>query len=166
MDKALAIVYLYWLAACYPGEKIGLIWDFAAAHKSAEVLEHAWSLNIVVCFIPAGLSSILQVCDLLVNKSLKQYFKKQYSSFKIRSDPGPGGKYAVHRDDILVWMEDGVNAFNESQMTKNGIANAFSKYGQDPRSQDNNNLMHHLSGLKENSIYMSLLDNQQAVDCV
>ena len=58
MDKALAVVYLDWLATCYPGEKIGLIWDFAAAHKSADVLEHVRSLNIAVCFIPAGPTSI------------------------------------------------------------------------------------------------------------
>ena len=31
-----------------PGENIGLIWDFSTAHKSAEVLEYARSLNIVV----------------------------------------------------------------------------------------------------------------------
>jgi hypothetical protein len=164
MDKSIATSYLDWLSSCYPDEKIGLIWDFAAAHKCAEVLTHAQSLNITVTFVPAGLTSVLQVCDLVVNKALKQHFKRKYCFFKVRNDPGPGGKYAVHRDDILYWIEDAVQTYNENQLLQRGVSKAFTKYGQDPRCVDNSGLMNYLVELKENNIYLSLLENQKALE--
>jgi hypothetical protein len=164
MDTPSAIEYLNWLTACYPGQKIGLIWDFAAAHKSAEVISHAASLNITLAFIPAGLTSILQIYDLIVNKPLKQSFKRLYCAWKIRSDPGPGQKYKVQREKVIEWIEESVSSFISKQEISRGIAAAFTKYGQDFRSEDKISFSQHLGDFKEISIYSSLLENQTAVD--
>jgi len=125
MDAHGAAKYLTWLHDCYPGETIGLIWDHAAAHKADDVLVHAKEIGIVVAFIPAGLTSILQICDLVLNKPLKLAFKKRYGMFKMRADPGPGGNYKVDRDDVLVWLEEAAEEVSKQQRAAKGIASAF-----------------------------------------
>lgn len=162
MDKNHAIMYLDWLKLCFPDDKIGLIWDHAAAHKSLEVLQHASTLDISVAFVPAGLTSVIQICDQIANKPLKQAFKRMYCAHKLRTDPGPGNKYSVHRDDILNWIEDATRDFNEKQ--GESIASAFEMFGQDHRAGTNDKLTNYLISLRHNSIYGSLLDNQIALD--
>ncbi len=164
MDTPTAIQYLDWLLMCYPGERIGLIWDFAAAHKAVDVIDHAAMLGITLAYIPGGLTSILQICDLYVNKPLKQSFKRMYCSWKMQNDPGPGGKYKVPRDNVIQWIEDSVRSFNQNQEDNKGIAHAFKKYGQDFRCEESLDFVQHLSTFSENCIYSSLLENQTAVD--
>ena len=48
--------FLRWLKSKYPGEKIGLIWDRAAAHISSEVLDCAKELGIIVELLYAGMT--------------------------------------------------------------------------------------------------------------
>jgi len=43
--------------ALYPGKKIGIIGDKAAAHISEEVLQHAEELGIVIELVFAGMTS-------------------------------------------------------------------------------------------------------------
>ncbi|KAF0706933.1 hypothetical protein AaE_013873 [Aphanomyces astaci] len=105
MDQPTAMVYRDWLRDLYQHEKLRLIWDLAAAYNTEQVMKYAEELGIVVEFIPAGLTSILQVCDLIINKTLKAAFKHCYCEFKIKSDPGPGGKYSVTRESVLEWIE-------------------------------------------------------------
>ena len=164
MDNIKAIQYLDWLASCYPDHRIGLIWDFAAAHKSVQVLDHAATLGVTLGYIPAGLTSILQVCDLVLNKPLKQGFKKLYCAWKIRSDPGAGGKYNVPRDDVIHWMEDYVANINATQGSTQRVAPAFKSYGQDFRQDSGEDFAKHLGTFEDISIYASLLQNQSAVD--
>jgi DDE superfamily endonuclease len=96
MDKHGCYTYSEWLRSCYPGhEKIGLIWDAASSHFCDEVMEKAAELNIVLGGIPPDCTSLIRICDSIVNRPIKQAFKKQYVSWKIRSDPGPGEKYKV-----------------------------------------------------------------------
>ena len=82
MDKVLAKKYLSWLKELYPGEKIGLIWDKAPAHISEEVLEHAKQLGIVIELLYAGMTSIMQPCDIWLNKAFKKYIQEKYYEFK------------------------------------------------------------------------------------
>ncbi|OQR85418.1 hypothetical protein ACHHYP_11851 [Achlya hypogyna] len=157
MDQATAMDYLDWLSDLFEGERIGLIWDLAAAHKAEEVMQYAEEIGIVLSFIPAGLTSILQVCDLIINKALKAAFKRRYCEFKIKNDPGPGGKYIVARENVLEWIETATREIDSAQTSTSGIAAAFKKYGQDPRAKN-------ADELQENRIYASLLENQTAVD--
>lgn len=61
------------------------------------VLEYAEELGFAIGFIAAGISSVLQVCDLVANKDLKQRFKQFYTNFKVRTDPDTGGKQTKRR---------------------------------------------------------------------
>ncbi len=164
MDKPTCKLYLQWQRNCFPNGNIGLIWDFAAAHKSEDVLNYAIQLGITIGFIPAGLTSILQVCDLLINKPLKAAFKKQYCAWKIKNDPGPGKKYKIDRDLIITWMENATNDLNQKLQQDEAVQKAFMKYGQDPRNNNIDVLTEHLASLNENSIYKSLQENQTAFD--
>jgi hypothetical protein len=69
-------------------------------------LNKAAELNITLGAIPPGCTILFQVCDLIVNKPLKQAFKKCDISWKIRSDPGPGEKYKPDRKVVIDWLEE------------------------------------------------------------
>ena len=105
MDKKGCCTYLAWLRSCFPEEKIGSIWDAASSHFSDEVKEKPAELNITLAGIPPGCTSLIQICDLIANKPIKHAFKKRYVSWKIASDPGPGGKYKVDHEYVLSWLE-------------------------------------------------------------
>ncbi|KAL2635852.1 hypothetical protein R1flu_007331 [Riccia fluitans] len=66
-----------------------------SSHFSDQVKEKAADLNITLGGIPHGCTSLIQVCDLIANKPIKLAFKTRYVSWKIASDPGPGGKNKV-----------------------------------------------------------------------
>jgi hypothetical protein len=103
--------YPKWLTDCFPDEKIGLIWDSASTHECEDVVNFAEDLGLIMGFIPAGQTSVLQVCDMVVNKPLKQRFEQQYCAYKTNMDPGLGGKYKLHRDMILTWLEKSFENF-------------------------------------------------------
>jgi hypothetical protein len=46
------------------------------------------------------------VYDLIANKPIKQVIKKQFVSWKIPADPGPGGKYKVDQKYVISWLEE------------------------------------------------------------
>jgi transposase len=173
MDKAGCCCYLRWLKACYPNDKLGLIWDAASSHFSEQVMQEAADLGITLAGIPPGCTSLIQVCDLLTNKPLKQAFKKRYVSWKIRSDPGPGGKYKLDRDNIICWLEDAFEEVNVNLSPQCKIAKAFATYGQDHRSKDQTALHEYqakheengyLAKHEENGIYKSLIEQQKSLD--
>jgi hypothetical protein len=121
-------------------------------------------LNIILGAIPPGCTSLIQICDLIANKPIKQAFKKRYVSWKIRNDPGPGGKYKVERRDILSWLEESMEEVNEKLTPSSQIAKSFSMYGQDFRSDDGTEILEYLAKHEDNGVYKSLLNNQQALD--
>ena len=164
MTKEGCCIYLEWLCSCYPGEKIGLIWDAASSHFSDEVMEKAAELNVTLGGIPPGCTSLIQICDLIANKPIKQAFKKRYVSWKMRSDPGPGGKYKVERGDVISWLEQSIEDVNTAMSTNSEVSKAFATYGQDFRCEDQSELIAYLGKHEENGVYKSLLQNQQALD--
>lgn len=163
MDKNGCCDFLEWLNECFKGEKIGLIWDAATCHRSEQVLEKARDLNITIGEIPPGCTSLLQICDLIVNKPVKQEFKKKYTAWKIRQDPGPGEKYKVEREDVIYWLEEAVKDFDKSSFEARKIQKAFEFCGQDFTSSNTELFENHLAKYQENGIYKALLDTQTAV---
>jgi len=164
MDKEGCCGYLEWLRSCYPEEKLGLIWDAAMSHFCDAVVENAKELNITLGAIPPGCTSLIQVCDLIANKPIKQAFKKRYVSWKMRSDPGPGGKYKVERSDVIQWLEEAFEEVDNNLASLLRISKAFSAYSQDHRSSDQTAFLQYLAKHKENGVYKSLLENQKCVD--
>lgn len=164
MDKPGCCTYLEWLRELFPDEKVGLIWDAASSHFSEEVKEKATSLGITLGGIPPGCTSLLQVCDLIANKPIKQAFKKRYVSWKMKVDPGPGGKYKVDWKDVLSWLEEALEEVDAHLKMGNKTGKAFAKYGQDYRCDDQSALGQYLAKHEENGVYKSLLSNQQLLD--
>jgi len=163
MDKKGCCIYLEWLRSCYPGEKIGLIWDAASSHFSDEVKERADELNITLAGIPPGCTSLIQICYLIAKKPIKQTFKTRYVSWKIKSDPGPGGKFKVDRKDVISWLEQSIEDVNESMSRNSMVSKSFIAYGQDFRCEEQTELLEHLAKHEENGVYQSLFRNQQAL---
>ena len=110
-----------------------------------------------------SLTSILQICDILVNKPLKALFKKQYCSWKIKNDPDAGVKYKFARDLVITWLENATVDVRDKMKDSRKIERAFQKFSQDYRFDNVDELMIHLAGLNENSVYASLQENQEAL---
>ena len=93
--------FLRWLKSKYPGEKIGLIWDRAAAHISSEVLDCAKELGIIVELLYAGMTAIMQPCDIWLNKAIKTIIKRLYYVHKnsLKLEPGRSSTRADHQLD-------------------------------------------------------------------
>ena len=136
MDKPTAIDYLDFIRECFPHDVIGLVWDSASIHISDDVLTHAKNIGIVIETIPAGMTSIIQVCDLLCNKPIKQYFKRRYQAWKMRQNIPAGNKYKVKREDVISWLELNILEFNERHNESRSIESMFCSIGHDFRVRD------------------------------
>ena len=97
--------FLLWLRNQFPGKKIGLIWDRAAAHVSEEVLDYAKELGIVVELLYAGMTAIMQPCDIWLNKMIKTTIKRLYYAYKNSLKLQTGDKVVVPREVIINWIE-------------------------------------------------------------
>ena len=117
MDKILR-----WLKSKYPGEKIGLIWDRAAAHISSEVLDCAKELGIIVELLYAGMTAIMQPCDIWLNKAIKTIIKRLYYAHKNSLKLEPGQKVEVPREQIISWIEQAVHEVHADQRRTRKIA--------------------------------------------
>ena len=164
MDKILAKKYLSWLKSLFPGKKIGLIWDKAAAHVSQEVLEHAKELGIVVELLYAGMTSIMQPCDIWLNRAFKKYLQDKYYEYKNSLHLQTGQKVNVPREQIISWVEEAIQHHNAKQKQTRKVAQIFAKCGLDPFDMEKGAFKAHLETLKEDSIYNSLVKNQQACE--
>jgi hypothetical protein len=164
MDMPTAMKYLDFIRELFPlPKKVGLIWDAASSHLSDTIKDYAESKSILLSFIPAGLTSIMQVCDLYSNKPIKEYIKKRFRLWKIKQSLPAGSKYKVDRKDIIEWIEEAVSEMNETTAAVEGkIAQMFTKLGQDPRDKTGEQFLAHLSSLSENCIYKALLESQTA----
>lgn len=107
---------------------------------------------------------MIQICDLIANKPLKQKFKQLYVAWKIRSDPGPGGKYKVDRKNVISWLEVATEEVNDIFQRNSAIQKAFLTYGQDHRSEDQSELESYLASHEGDGVYKSLLANQQSLE--
>ncbi|KAJ8559047.1 hypothetical protein ON010_g8401 [Phytophthora cinnamomi] len=162
MDIPTAKKYIDFLISPFPNKKVGLIWDAASAHICEEIIEYMSETGLVYEFIPAGLTSIMQICDLYANHPLKAAIKKKFLQWKISKRIPPGGKYQVDRMQVIHWVEEAVSAMNETQSSDGKIEYMFNKLGQDLRTPNNERYQGHLSQLQESVVYSSLLQNQPA----
>lgn len=117
MDKDGCCTYLEYLALCYADEKVGLIWEVTSSHLWDQVKEKATDLNITLGDIPPVCTSLIQICDLIANKLIKQAFKTPYVLWKIDSYPGPGRKYKVDRKNVISWLEQSIEDVNARMST-------------------------------------------------
>ena len=139
--------FLRWLKSKYPGEKIGLIWDRAAAHISSEVLDCAKELGIIVELLHAGMTAIMQPCDIWLNKAIKTIIKRLFYAHKNSLKLEPGQKVEVPREQIISWIEQAVHKVDVNQCGLNPHDTEKIKFGA------------HLQSLSEDSIYNILTNS-------
>ena len=70
----------------HPGLKVGLAWNYVTQHHSKAVIEHMKEIEEAGCLcvkhIPKGLTSVMQACDFIGNKTLKQFTRSEYCSWR------------------------------------------------------------------------------------
>jgi hypothetical protein len=85
------------------------IWLLSKCNNGALTLAN-WkdTYGVLRTLLSEGICTPSRTCTygvlMVANKPLKQKFKQQYCSYKTHADPGPGGKYKLHHDTILLWL--------------------------------------------------------------
>ena len=109
MDMRTTKAYLDFIVSLYIEDvTIGLIWDAASSYIYTEVKAYAAELGIILGFVPTGLTSILQVCDLYCNKPIKAFAKSSFLKWKISQPLLPCDKYKVDRKHVIGWIEEAI----------------------------------------------------------
>ena len=156
-------------ASCTPTKRvIGLIWDKASSHYSEEVVDYITQSNetstpkIIVDFVDAGLTSVYQPPDVMINKLLKKSIRLQYERLmadRLKNDPFvAGNQVSVSREELVGIVEAAYYSINMQNNTgERYIQNSFDTCGLNPWSRDMHPFHNHLSSLSENGIYHSLL---------
>ena len=92
--------------ALYAGKKVGLILDRSSIHTNDDIVDYMHSLGFVVEFIHAGMTSIQQLCDIYLNKTLNSILRSKYYTYKTSLNLPTVGKYAVSRELLVQWVEE------------------------------------------------------------
>ena len=170
-DTDVTIEWLNWLHEQFPGKKIGLIWDHAPAHVNKVIAEYlrrntSW---LTTSLIPGGLTSVLQVCDLIINKKLKQNIRELYYRWRaphVRSlrESGVKGRVDIKipRDTLIDICEKSVKKLNLQERLKPTIRKMFRKAGQDPFFDCSELFKQHLDSLSKDAMYKSIIHSQTA----
>lgn len=173
-DGKITIRYLKFLCfELYKDTKVGLIWDHAPQHISNEVNEYIKYLEnlglLVIMYVPKGLTSIMQVCDLVCNKLLKQFIKDEY--YKWRREylmvkrreikTANNGTFLRQRIKLRVdtrsqitFIDNAIKKFNmnEVKADKQSIKDCFTKVGQNPwYDNDDDKFIDKLNELKDSA---------------
>jgi hypothetical protein len=177
MTQETAIMFLTFLVTLFPSKTIGVIWDRARCHYGTSLNEWVSVYNqkhsharIVIVFIEAGMTAIMQVGDLCINKPLKQHIKSAYYRFRdelfndAEKCPKPGDKIKVPREKVLGFIEEAYDHINKSNLANRWIAHGFRICGQDPYFGDLSDFDAHLMSLEENEIYSLMIKGNKALD--
>ena len=178
-DATITIRWIKWMVSFFPHYlKLALIWDACPAHNAKSVKALFEQLEteerLIQCLIPGGLTSVLQVGDIVINGPCKKFLRKQYLSWQFheiarRREAGVLGKLEVkiNRELLMSWTEMFVDDFNmrEKSGRPSTIINCLEKVGQNPFSKNKSESFNEwLDSLDENALYKSLLLNHTAVD--
>jgi hypothetical protein len=90
MTANASIIYISYLIRRFHGKIIGLIWDKHSSHYCADVMEFIERCNadnateklIVLELVDEGLTPIIQVPDVAVNKVFKSSVKRKYHKYR------------------------------------------------------------------------------------
>ena len=120
---------------------------------------------VVVC-INGGLTSVIQLCDLISNKDLKQairvgHYEKEIKIAEIGDSPNNAHiKFKMPIDEMAVIAEYGVKEFNikQHQHSANSVRKMFRKVNQDSGNDCEAELKAHRASasLQKNSMYKTL----------
>jgi hypothetical protein len=176
MTQYTAVMFLTFLIRLFPGKTIGLVWDRSHTHYGEYVdqwIETHNEINpnnrIIVAFIEGGMTSIMQVPDICVNKPLKQHVRTLYCKYRdlvlssVKDALKPGEKFKIPRERIWSFVEEAYRQINHSNLASRWIAEGFRLCGQDPYWSDLTAFDKHLNSLEENAIYKHMLAKNQTI---
>ena len=122
-------MFLTFVVKLFPLKTVGVIWDRARCHYK-DILNN-WVLEydtnnpharIVIVFIEAGMTAIMQVGDQCINKPLKRHIKSAYYRYRdglLNKDeeyPKPGHKIKVPREAVLEFIQEAYCHINNSNL--------------------------------------------------
>ena len=173
MTSNAAIIYLSHLINIFKGKKIGLIWDKHTSHYSEEVLQFIKNCNeddstttsIVLELVDEGLTPIIQVPDVAVNKVFKAGVKQRYHQYRSRLPLQIGKKVVVSRETLVDFVLDTISEINDDNNERQFIAESFRRCGLNPWSKEKSleAFHNHLDALENNDVLRAMLTNQKAL---
>jgi len=112
INENIMLIVLDQIAKCSGGEKSILLLDQYDAHKTDKVKEYAESKNIILIYIPVGMTYKYQPLDVGINGILKAKMKQFYAEFltstikfndtnKIIEDTGTAYTHALFIKDVI-----------------------------------------------------------------
>lgn len=164
--------YVAFVVKQFPDKQVGLIWDTASSHVSAEVLEYITQLGVIVGFIPPGLSSAMQVCDHVFgakrsvqNHVMEQFVERKFSQQEQHHqaiESASDGKFCVERSAVLQMIDAAVARVRESVVSGDTVVRrVFRMLGQDPMvTDDSEEFERHLQALSDETITQLLTESQ------
>ena len=173
MTSQTSIIYLNYLISLFPGRKIELIWDKHSSHYSDDVMQFINDNNlkqkttIVPVLVDEGLTPIIQVPEVAVNKTFKQNLKDQYYKHRLEMDITVGTKLRVSREKVVDMILKAITEINDLSTRTLMIQDAFKYCGLNPWSTATSlaAFQNHLDELEKNNVLKCMiLSNQQAVD--
>jgi hypothetical protein len=174
MTSNAAIIYISFLMNIFHGKKIGLIWDKHSSHYSDEVLQFIDKCNnqettttkIITETVDEGLTPIIQVPDVAVNKVFKDGVKKLYHEFRSSLPVTVGKKITVTREQLVDFVLQTIDKINKKNEDQRSIADAFIQCGLNPwgATKSLEAFHNHLTKLESNEILRAMITNQMALE--
>jgi len=173
MTSNASIIYISYLASMFRGKTIGLIWDKHSSHYSADVMEFiercnadkATETRFVMELVDEGLTPIIQVPDVAVNKVFKAAVKGKYHTYRSGLPIKIGEKVSVPRETMVQFILEAISDINNRNYDDPFIREGFRRCGLNPWSEKHSldAFRDHLDKLEENDVLKTMLQNQKAL---
>lgn len=122
--------------------------------------------EIVLEYIDERLTSVMQVCDIVINKPFKTKVRTLYNElrWKTRSSVAPSHVFKVTRAQLIEIIERSVSEINEENRQSRTIAKGFRSCGQDIWNPDPQlEFEQRLASLSLESVYSALTQCTKAM---
>jgi len=119
--------------------------------------------TIIPVLVDEGLTPIIQVPDVALNKTFKQRLKEQYYKHRLEIDITIGTKVRVSRDKFIEFVLNAIEDINNISTKTLLIQDAFKYCGLNPWSSENSlaAFQKHLDELESNNVLKSMILNNQ-----
>jgi hypothetical protein len=165
-----SIIYISYLTSMFCGKTIGLIWDWHSSHYSADVMEfiercnvdNATETQIVMELVDEGLTPIIQVPDVAVNKVFKSALKGKYHTYRPGLPIKIGEKVSISHETMVQFIVEAISDINIKNYDEPFIRDGFKRCGLNPWSENQSlkAFKHHLDKLEENEVLKTMFQNQ------
>ena len=167
-DEDITIQWFDWqLDVLYPGKKVGITLDMAPAHQGGRVKAYidrrTAEGRLVAEPIDGGLTSVLQICDLVANKEVKSLIQKGYLKYrkefikaeraKTPDDPNRRITMKIPVVQMMEIIEEAIKEFNRRQRETGSIRKMFVSAGQNPWVECEEEFKEHLDALAKLPVY-------------